>query len=137
MEILTAIVLMVAGVLQIVLFFKIWGMTNDVEKLTERFCTQESSKLLSPFFFIAKYKVLGQPQKAIDLLLKRLDAKQDELLLSVYNSQVSYEAAEAEWKEALEYCEKFLQKLGSNVPDGYKNFSFLTFKTDYEDLRRL
>lgn len=33
----SAIVLIITGILQIILFFKIWGMTNDVKKLKERF----------------------------------------------------------------------------------------------------
>lgn len=37
MEVLTGIILLVFGILQIVLFFKIWGMTNDVRDLKERY----------------------------------------------------------------------------------------------------
>ena len=32
------IVLLVFGVLQIILFFKVWGMTNDVRKISIHFC---------------------------------------------------------------------------------------------------
>lgn len=33
--------LMIAwGILEIILFFKIWGMTNDVRKLTKQFCKE-------------------------------------------------------------------------------------------------
>lgn len=35
MGILLSIVLFVFGILQIILFFKIWGMTNDIEKIRE------------------------------------------------------------------------------------------------------
>lgn len=31
------IVMLIFGILQIVLFFKLWGMTNDVRRLTEHF----------------------------------------------------------------------------------------------------
>ena len=34
---IVSIVVLVFGVLQIILFFKIWGMTNDVKKLTNFF----------------------------------------------------------------------------------------------------
>lgn len=37
-----AIVTIVAGVLQIILFFKIWGMTNNVSKLTAEFCGEDT-----------------------------------------------------------------------------------------------
>jgi hypothetical protein len=35
---LFAIVLIIFGILQIILFFKLWIMTNDVRKLKEYFC---------------------------------------------------------------------------------------------------
>lgn len=34
------LVMIVWGVLEIILFFKIWGMTNDVRRLTNHFCRQ-------------------------------------------------------------------------------------------------
>lgn len=38
MEVIIAIISLVAAFLQIILFFKVWGMTNDVRKLTNKFC---------------------------------------------------------------------------------------------------
>lgn len=35
---LFAIVLIIFGIMQIILFFKLWIMTNDVRKLKEHFC---------------------------------------------------------------------------------------------------
>lgn len=35
MEVVFAIISIVAAVLQIILFFKLWGMTNDVRKLKD------------------------------------------------------------------------------------------------------
>lgn len=35
-EIISGIVMLVFGVLQIILFFKVWGMTNDVRKIKDR-----------------------------------------------------------------------------------------------------
>lgn len=34
MELFLALVLIVFGILQLILFFKIWGMTDDISKLT-------------------------------------------------------------------------------------------------------
>lgn len=36
------IILLIFGVLQIILFFKVWGMTNDVKRLTNKFCNNGS-----------------------------------------------------------------------------------------------
>ena len=35
-----SLVMIIWGILEIILFFKIWGMTNNVRKLTTHFCTQ-------------------------------------------------------------------------------------------------
>lgn len=34
---LVSIILIIFGVLQIILFFKLWGMTNDIKRITRRF----------------------------------------------------------------------------------------------------
>ena len=38
MELFVSLIIIVVGVLQIILFFKLWGMTNDVRKLAKQFC---------------------------------------------------------------------------------------------------
>lgn len=40
METLLAIILIVFGVLQIILFFKIWGMTNDVREIKNKYLSE-------------------------------------------------------------------------------------------------
>ena len=42
MELLLIIFAIIWGTLQIVLFFKIWGMCNDVAKLTDKFAPTPS-----------------------------------------------------------------------------------------------
>lgn len=37
------IILLIFGVLQIILFFKIWGMTNDVKRLANKFCSNDNN----------------------------------------------------------------------------------------------
>ncbi len=36
-----SVLLIIFGILQIILFFKLWIMTNDVRKLTEHFCDKK------------------------------------------------------------------------------------------------
>ena len=38
------IVMLIFGILQIVLFFKLWGMTNDVRRLTEHFLKSDENE---------------------------------------------------------------------------------------------
>lgn len=37
-----SIILLVFGVLQIILFFKLWGMTNDIKEIKEKYVGNES-----------------------------------------------------------------------------------------------
>ena len=48
MDVLLSIVLLVFGILQVILFFKIWGMTNDVCKIRELLENFSKSKSVSP-----------------------------------------------------------------------------------------
>ena len=49
MDVLLSIVLLVFGILQVILFFKIWGMTNDIAEMNARFKaifpTEEEKKI--------------------------------------------------------------------------------------------
>lgn len=38
------IVLLIFGVLQIILFFKIWGMTNDIREIRNKYLKNEDEK---------------------------------------------------------------------------------------------
>ena len=38
------IVLLVFGVLQIILFFKVWGMTNDIKEIRNKYLKDEDEK---------------------------------------------------------------------------------------------
>lgn len=42
--IVLTIIGLIFGILQIILFFKIWGMTNDVKKIKEEFLKREFDK---------------------------------------------------------------------------------------------
>lgn len=44
METLVSIVIIVFGILQIILFFKIWGMTNDVKAIKEKYLSTPQTK---------------------------------------------------------------------------------------------
>ena len=41
MDIIIVVIAIIWGVLNIVLFFKIWGMCNDVNRLANHFCSQK------------------------------------------------------------------------------------------------
>lgn len=69
MEILTAIIAIVVGVLQIVLFFKVWVMTNDVRKIREK---MDADLEIDRIDKIRIALLKGDKQKAIELLTDKL-----------------------------------------------------------------
>lgn len=40
-----SIILLVFGVLQIILFFKVWGMTNDIKEIRNKYLKDEDEKI--------------------------------------------------------------------------------------------
>ena len=48
MELVTAMILLVFAVLQIILFFKIWGMTNDVKTIKDSLLAKDLSYHKTP-----------------------------------------------------------------------------------------
>lgn len=67
--------LMIAwGILEIILFFKIWGMTNDVRKLTKQFCKEAKTAGPEP-----KVKPVYNPINPSNYDLGEYDHRLDEV----------------------------------------------------------
>lgn len=62
----TGIVIIVFGILQIILFFKIWGMTNDVKTLKDKFTNSNKTEIL---WKIRRILLKGDKREVEDLLL--------------------------------------------------------------------
>lgn len=56
MSILFGIVLLITGVLQVILFFKIWGMTDDVKSIKKEFIEYDPYKTYAKTFAVAAAK---------------------------------------------------------------------------------
>ena len=69
-----SIVIIVFGILQIILFFKLWGMTNDVKKIRKSLPNVSSDLSTAKMEFI-----IGNTDKAKEMLKK-------EFVLDVYES---------------------------------------------------
>ena len=63
-----ALITIAAAVLQIILFFKVWAMTNDVRTLREKYAAPNGSNFNSE---IRKLLCSGNKEKAKELLLNR------------------------------------------------------------------
>ena len=64
METFMTIVFLVFGILQIILFFKIWGMTNNVKKIKEAFLEKDF-----PAEYLLVKPYLGDKEAARRMLL--------------------------------------------------------------------
>ena len=66
-----AIVSLVAGVLQIILFFKVWGMTNDVKALKkDHFCETQFVNYAQTASYLRRNLVLGNTDNVKRILLQ-------------------------------------------------------------------
>ena len=64
------LLLIIWGVLQIILFFKVWGMTNDIKALKEdHFSTHEHTSMNELLHYLRKNYVLGNKDKVKEALL--------------------------------------------------------------------
>lgn len=43
METFIILIILIFGILQLILFFKIWGMTNDIREIKERYFSSTTS----------------------------------------------------------------------------------------------
>ena len=113
------IVLLVWGILEVILFFKVWGMTNNVEKIKKNMLRSNTQELLR------KYRLFGQNDKAAEIVI------QDFLFeLEKYVNSMDYQATESIEKD-VEGLEAELSQLGVKLPEEFRK---LKVAKDYYDL---
>ena len=114
METFMAIVFLVFGILQIILFFKIWGMTNNVKKIKEAFLEKD---------FPAEY-LLVKPDLVKDAFyanIRKIDLEDKEaarrMLLSMkYDLESCRNSADKYVeKEVLELSEPLFKKIEESL----------------------
>lgn len=104
---ITAIVLIAFGILQIVLFFKIWEMTNDVKKITTKFL---SNNLLDE----AQFEYLrGNTEEAEKLFLESFYRE----LMKNHNSRLTYYEKKQKDENIYSYYQSLAGKTGFKMPD--------------------
>lgn len=68
MLLITSIIVIVFAVLQIVLFFKVWGMTNNVKSMKEELCAPKTAVSGNWEKEFALFVTINQKDKAKELL---------------------------------------------------------------------
>ena len=111
-----AIVQIVMGVLSLILFFKIWGMTNDVRKLRDNICTSGlKGEQLSKKMLILKYT--GKIDEAKKLLDENLENEVFEQMCTKGND-IEYTKSQVE--EIIKKYENYYKSLDCEMPTEIK-----------------
>lgn len=113
------VILFVWGILEVVLFFKVWGMTNDVKNIKNNMLLANTPELLR------KYRLLGDNDKAAEVLVQNFLNELSEIIR--FNNFSPKQNIEDKVKE-LEFQ---LALLGAVVPEGIKKLKTLE---DYYNL---
>lgn len=121
-----SVIIIIFGILQIILFFKLWGMTNNVERINNKVRGRLSDSNLG--WEIRKSILKGDKKRAEDLLFDEFiyDLKQK---CNVYNGGSDEEIAELK-ADYSKYYEQINSKLPESIQclkskgDFFKVFTF-------------
>ncbi|MDR1919673.1 MAG: hypothetical protein LBQ65_08525 [Tannerellaceae bacterium] len=109
--IIVGIIFIVFGILQIILFFKIWGMTNDVREVKQKFTKEpEIDTGIDPMFYV--WAIDGNVEKAKELFFPILF--KNKLLWDYCNATNEVYSSECLRKIKAKY-EKELRLLGTTI----------------------
>ena len=127
------IIMFIGGILEIILFFKIWGMTNNIKKLKEDYFSESISKInQEQFYYLRKNLLLGKTEKV----------KQALILNFMENVAQNYTNNNASIRPYVDNLKKQFEKIGEVLPvyidkmntfgDYYKLFSKEDFVIEKE-----
>lgn len=120
METLIYLAMIVLAVLNVILFFKIWGMTNDIDEIKTKYCQKDKTPLL-----IVKQLILcGKNQDATDVLNQFLADYMQEQYRHFYGTQ----NAEQDFRNAIDKrlatLKPFYDAAGSAVSERLAKITF-------------
>lgn len=127
-----ALLMVVWGVLNIILFFKLWKATNNIEKITQKVISNKviSSKSdLDMQLFLLKTK--GQDEEAIKLLN---DTLEDSITKFINNNEVgeianTIEVLDNKIKDIIASAEPYYKLFGMEVPSYFYNINYSNLHT--------
>lgn len=115
-----SVVIIIFGILQIILFFKIWGMTNNVQRINNKVGLISGADLELE---IRKAVLKGDKKKAEELLF-------DEFIKDIKKRYEDYDRSNEEEMNKLksEYS-KYYEQIGSSIPEALQR---LNSKADFQ-----
>lgn len=124
------IALIVMGVLQIILFFKIWGMTNDVKALKNKFDSRGLGKeqLVKK---LIEMKYTGKIEEAQKILDANFEA---EVFEQVLVQEVTDESIKEGLGAVISKYENFYKLLNCEMPKELKDINIGKVRGEYSSL---
>lgn len=128
MDVLLAIVCIVAGILNLILFFKVWGMTNDVDKMKKRFINKyEDLSFTEVNSELGKYIIKGDKDGAKSFLTECLLSQ----LVTISDNSSAYNFT---YKLLTNEYAKFFAKIGEKkLPYGIDDIDSVEFRQMLKD----
>lgn len=122
MQTLIGWIIIIFGVLQIILFFKVWVMTDDVKAIKHNITNDVDGS----FNTAQKEIMLGNLDKAFDIYNKcyvnEIITLHEETRTAGMDSKPAKDTYEIKYKEKCRLYEKELSKLGSNYSIDFSRF---------------
>ena len=115
------VIAIVAGVLYIMLFFKVWNMTNDVKQIKQHACPP-IEQAISFQNKVIMLKMLGKEKEAYDLIVCRMDNRMNHLLNILPASDPAI--IQRAWEKAFAGYKDLFSYIGASAPANYESFSF-------------
>ncbi len=110
-------VIVVFGILQIILFFKLWGMTNDVRNISKNIGARTTNTYNQLEKYIWQLLLEGRKDKAIDFLNRDLIETLIKCILQGYSAYAV--------KEIKDDYRKYYEKLGVPFPEQIEKINTL------------
>lgn len=122
---ITGIIIIVFGILQIILFFKMWGMTNDIKEMRKKTCSQYTAD--HPF--LKTLIITGEYDEAYRILHRSFATEVQNLYTeashytapAIDNNETRYSKS---YKEIVSKYAKQIEKLKGHSIDFEKYDSF-------------
>lgn len=120
MDTLIYFAIFILGVLNVILFFKIWVMTNDIDKIMTKYCQEDKTPLL-----IVKQLILcGKHQDATDVLNQYLADYMQDRYRHWYGTQNADESFRKEIDSKIEALKPFYDAAGTAVSERLAKITF-------------
>lgn len=123
-----SIILLIFGVLQIILFFKMWGMTNDIKKIKNKYIKEGYPAGTSP----AKIEfIIGNKEKAKEMAYREFVFEVNKLYIDISKNRIM-----SEEQEYIKEFEKLERKFKESYGDVSSSIQYSDFST-FENAKKL